>query len=81
MSLEYAGFRKLRPNRIHVFCPRCGRKQSNMPRDPESDPPRAVLVHVYCDRCSAGCKDVPMTFLDARGRELEDIRLQREKVR
>lgn len=77
--LPYVGFSKLRLGRIHVYCPGCGRKQSNAPReqaDPErfipGDPPEAVLVHVYCDRCSQGCKDAPVTFLDAFGKRIRE---------
>lgn len=66
--LDYIGFKKLRAGRIHLFCPACGRKMSNMPRDP-GDPPTAVLAHVYCD-CQQGNKDPGMSFFDAYGREV-----------
>jgi phage terminase large subunit GpA-like protein len=71
---EWAGYAKLRKGRIHLLCPRCGRKQSNMPRMTSTstveDPPRAEMCHVLCETCSQGGKDSSMTFLDARGKEL-----------
>ena len=69
-SLPWAGYRKLRPDRIHVYCPRCGRKFSNAHRG-EFDPPRATLVHCWCYRCGSGGKDSPETFFDDRGREID----------
>lgn len=69
MKLEWAGFHRLRPGRIHVYCPHCGRKASNVERD-EYDPPRAALVHMRCDRCGSGGKDSPETFFDAAGKEI-----------
>jgi hypothetical protein len=70
-ALEYVGFAKLRPGRIHLFCPACKRKLSNMPRSTTYplDPPTAVLSHVYCD-CVQGAKDPPTYYLDAEGRFL-----------
>lgn len=73
MSFEYVGFNRLRPGRIHVFCPGCGMKRSNMPRAESApfDPPTATLVGAYCERCSDGCKiEGPAFFRDAEGREL-----------
>jgi hypothetical protein len=67
--LEYVGYKPHRPGRIHLFCPRCKRKMSNMPRQ-AMDPPTAVLVHVFCESCSQGGKDSSQTFLDSTGREL-----------
>lgn len=67
--MEWAGFKLLRKDRIHVWCPRCHRKVSNAHRG-EYDPPRATLVHTWCERCGAGGKDSPETFFDARGREI-----------
>jgi hypothetical protein len=70
-KLEYVGFRPHRPGRIHLFCPSCGRKVSNMPRF-EHDPPTAMLAHIPCERCSVGCKiDGPSLYLDAEGRRVE----------
>lgn len=70
--MGYVGFAKLRRGRIHMFCPRCGRKLSNMQRDEETDPRSAVLVHVFCLRCSEGCKETPMYFYNARGQRIRD---------
>lgn len=68
-ALDYVGFAKLRPGRIHLFCPGCKRKMSNIPRL-DHDPKRAVLAHVYCERCSQGCKDDFGGYFDALGREV-----------
>lgn len=69
MTLAYAGYRKLRPGKIHVFCPHCGRKFSNIPRE-DYDPPSAVLMHLCCDRCGQGCKiDGPDCYYDANGKK------------
>ena len=68
--MEWAGYRPLRPGRIHVYCPMCGRKVSNAHRG-EFDPPRATLVHTWCDRCGSGGKDSPETFFDNDGREID----------
>jgi ribosomal protein L37E len=70
MSLEWAGYHKLRAGKIHVYCPHCGRKVSNAERG-EFDPPRATLVHTWCDRCGSGGKDSPETFFDANGKEID----------
>jgi hypothetical protein len=52
--LNYArGFKPLQPGRIHLMCPKCGRKQSNMPRC-EFDPQSAFLVSIECPKCNAG---------------------------
>lgn len=67
--LPYVGFAPLRPGRIHMLCPRCGRKQSNMPRE-KYDPPTAVLVRIHCEKCSAGGKDGDQNFRDAHGRDV-----------
>lgn len=70
----YIGYAKLRPGRIHLFCPKCKRKLSNIPRNEgghyPDDPAGAVLAHVWCERCSHGCKESEQIFFDARGREL-----------
>jgi hypothetical protein len=64
--LPWAGFAQLRAGRIHVWCPSCHRRLSNMERQAE-DPPTAELVHCWCDKCSAGCKDTPMYYYDGNG--------------
>lgn len=69
MTLPWAGYAPLRPGRIHIYCPHCGRKQSNGFRG-EYDPPRATLVHTWCDRCGSGGKDSPETFFDDQGKEI-----------
>jgi hypothetical protein len=38
MKLDYVGFSRLRPGRIHLLCPSCGRKQSNVPRSVDPEP-------------------------------------------
>jgi len=66
---DYVGFHALKPGRIHVLCPRCGRKFSNVPRA-EYDPPTAVLAHIWCERCSAGCKEDLAGYLDKNGKRV-----------
>ena len=63
------GFNLLREDKIHLRCPGCGRKQSNMPRD-ANDPPMAVVAEIFCERCGVGGKDMPTTFLDSNGDEV-----------
>lgn len=74
MRLDYVGFAKLRPGRIHIYCPGCGRKQSNCHRTEGpgnvADPPTAVLAHIYCDKHDTGCGGDFTRFLDAEGRFL-----------
>lgn len=72
-TIPYIGFRPLRPGRIHIYCPGCGRKMSNIERTPY-DPPTAVLAHVPCERCSAGCKVEGATdYLDANGESVSAL--------
>lgn len=66
-ALPYLGFDVLRAGRIHLYCPGCGRRQSNMRRD-IYDPPSAVVMHLHCDSCGQGCKDGAASYLDAHGR-------------
>lgn len=68
LTLRTQGFKPIRPGRIHLRCPRCGRKQSNMPRAP-LDPPKAFLLEVFCD-CIQGGKDDFSGYYDAKGRPL-----------
>jgi ribosomal protein L37E len=70
-SLQFVGFKKLRPGRIHILCQRCGRKQSNMKRDEEYDPPTAALMHILCERCGNGCWVEGGSYMDARGRWID----------
>lgn len=70
MTLDYIGFKPHKAGRIHLFCPNCRRKMSNVIRT-EYDPKRAVLAHLPCERCSIGCKvDGPSLYLDAAGRAI-----------
>lgn len=77
---EWIGFNRLRKGRIHLFCPGCKRKMSNMPRT-NVDPPRAVLCHVYCDRCADGAKDPPVDYFTARGRRMSFDEVERAYAR
>lgn len=67
--LPWAGFAPLRAGHVHVWCPRCKRKLSNVPRQPH-DPPSAELVHSWCARCASGCKDTPEYYFDSDGRRV-----------
>jgi len=80
--LEYIGYRKLRSGRIHIYCPHCGRKTSNVFRQ-EFDPPAAVLVHEACEKCSQGCKGCISDYLDADGRwvDSDPAELERKEKR
>ena len=65
---HYIGFKPLRSGCIHMWCPVCKRRFSNMPRT-EHDPRRAVLLQLTCPRCpDMGAKDDYGVYLDARGR-------------
>lgn len=63
------GFHPLRPGRIHMRCPTCGRKQSNMDRAP-LDPPKAALLEVLCDKCGDGAKDDFGGYYSVTGRTI-----------
>ena len=67
--MNYVGYPKLQPGKIHLICPRCGRKQSNAVRGPY-DPPKAVMCSTLCERCGHGGKGGDEAFRDAAGREL-----------
>lgn len=71
MSLQWVGFAALRQGRIHVWCPKCHRRLSNVQRQPR-DPLSAELVHCYCYRCASGCKDTPEYYFDGEGRRVND---------
>lgn len=68
--LEWAGFAKWRPGRIHIFCPSCRRRMSNAERA-EYDPPAAVLVHVWCEKCCSGCKTDLGDYFDREGNVID----------
>jgi hypothetical protein len=60
------GFKPLKNHCIHLRCPRCGRKQSNVSREC-LDPDAAVLVETLCPKCSQGTKDPGMEYYRANG--------------
>ncbi len=66
---NWAGFAPLKKGRIHIFCPSCKRKLSNVERT-ELDPPAAELVHVWCEKCSQGCKADLGSYFNGRGRTI-----------
>jgi hypothetical protein len=71
VSLEYVGFNKHRPGKIHLYCVHCGQKMSNCPRT-QYDPKRAVLAHIPCEECSNGCKvEGASLYLDANGKPVD----------
>ncbi len=47
------GFHPLRPGRIHLWCPKCHRKLSNVKRA-EYDPEAAVVAAIWCPNCVDG---------------------------
>ncbi len=55
------GFHPLKPGRIHLKCPTCGRKMSNTERC-EDDPAAAVLIETECPECADGHFDDPAWF-------------------
>jgi hypothetical protein len=66
LDLRTSGFKPLKPGRIHVRCPVCGRKLSNMARG-EDDPSSAVLAETWCPRCVGSDYDSGTDFFDADG--------------
>lgn len=68
LRLRTKGFKPLRPGKIHVRCPACGRKLSNASRG-HMDPPKAFLIEVFCD-CTQGGKEDFGGYYDSRGRTL-----------
>lgn len=64
---DFIGYRKLRPGRIHLYCPKCGRKRSNVRRNEDYDPPNAVISHVWC----CGDFDGPERYFDANGKAID----------
>lgn len=75
--VDWLGYQRLRKGRIHVYCPKCGRKMSNVERG-KYDPPSAELVHTHCDRCGAGGKESDETFFDGRGRQISWAAIERQ---
>jgi len=68
--MDYVGFGRLKPGRIHIWCPVCKRRMSNAKRT-QHDPRRAVLLQVTCPRCPDDSKDWAGWYLDAQGRYVE----------
>jgi hypothetical protein len=66
-----SGFHKARPGKIHMRCPKCGRKQSNMDRSAEHDHPTAYLMELLCDACGMGCKDDAPTYYTRQNRVID----------
>lgn len=67
----FAGFKQLQPGRIHLLCPACGLKRSNMPKDDELDPPSAALLLIHCPRCSAGGKVEGGEYFNKRAKPID----------
>ena len=65
------GFKPLKDGCIHLRCYKCGRKQSNMPREPW-DHPKAVLCEILCPKCSEGAMEPPSFYVDADDNELNE---------
>lgn len=63
-----SGFHRARAGRIHLRCPKCGRKQSNAPRS-EYDPKEAALIETLCPKCCGGDFGEP-TYFAPDGREV-----------
>ncbi len=70
LTLRTTGFAKLRDGRIHMRCPSCGRKWSNMKRQ-SYDPPNGFLAELGCEKCSMGGKDMGESYFDASGTYIE----------
>jgi|GEM_PF-5404939 len=75
-QLRTSGFRKLMPGHIHLRCPHCGRKQSNMRRG-KYDPPKAMLAETLCERCcvSLGALEPGVEYYDAKGNSVAEVTL------
>ena len=65
LDLRTSGFHQLKPGRIHLRCPSCGMKRSNVDRS-EYDPATAVLLEAKCPECCGGDFDSPEYF-DSNG--------------
>ena len=62
------GFKPLKPGKIHLLCPKCGRKQSNMDRA-DYDSANAVLLEVGCPKCDNGDFE-QLSYYDSKGNEV-----------
>lgn len=71
VNARILGFNPIRPEKIHLHCPQCGRKQSNMPRE-DYDPPSAILAVILCPKCADACgaKDAGTDYYDAYGEQV-----------
>ena len=69
LELRTTGFKSPRAEKIHLRCPGCGRKQSNIPRGVH-DPAEARLVEINCAECASGDKGQAPAFFDAAGDEV-----------
>jgi hypothetical protein len=76
-----SGFKKAMPGRIHLRCPRCGRKQSNADRHPEHDHPTAYLLEIHCENCSMGCKVDGGDYYTRQGRPIDYWRWWQKRER
>lgn len=67
------GFKALKKDRIHLLCSHCGRKQSNVNRDEQCDPKRAVVVDILCPRCcdKTGAKEPGTTYYSIHGKVID----------
>jgi hypothetical protein len=64
------GYKPLKAGRIHLRCPKCGRKMSNGPRA-DYDPLEAVLIETHCENCCGDDKDSTIDYFAADGSPLE----------
>lgn len=67
--------RTVRPDRIHLVCPGCGRRLGNSPRR-KYDPPHAAVFAVYCgrdQRCGKGGWIDGGRYYDASGYEIDSF--------
>ena len=65
------GFGRLMEGRIHLRCPKCGRKMRNIRRE-KNDHPKAVLVEILCPECVGGDFGEEVFFYDGNGDEICD---------
>lgn len=64
------GFKPLKSGRIHVRCPKCGRKISNSPRA-DYDPAEAMLIETHCPKCCGDDKESSVEYFASNGDYLE----------
>lgn len=70
--LRRHGFSVLMKGKIHLRCPECGRKMSNVDRE-EFDPPDAFLAEILCGECadSVGAMEPTTLYFDRQGNEVK----------